>query len=211
MCEYTLQYNHVRQVLGVNGRIFYPSQLLPTIIGAGGLCRLAYIGMSKARAPRDNKPSLARSPTMPKRKSTLPHGRGLLKIFAPQTVRDGTPPREREAEILEDTDLDEDMIGQLAWWRYLVAWLPWLHPATHWFECHKDSDVHAQREQNEKDERRRVSDVESRFDAELNSGPEHSPSKSQGPQRNRATWGSDAAVLEEDKRNLRKSDMPISV
>jgi hypothetical protein len=135
MCENTLNYNHVESVLGRNGRIFFPSQLLPMIIGLCSLVRILYICFERWRSPEDIKPSLADRPVTPTRAATVPKGKSWLRAFAPRSHTDDMAPKTRAS--FEGSDLDVDMVGQPAWWRYLVAWLPWLQAASYWFKEEK--------------------------------------------------------------------------
>jgi hypothetical protein len=148
MCENTLNYNYIEEVLGSNGRIFFPSQLLPMVISLCSLLRILYICFERWRSPEDIKPSLANTPYAPTRAATVPRGKGWLKIFSSRTHADGT--HQEAKEIFEDSDLDPDLVDQPAWWRYLVAWLPWLQAASHWFKEekpeHAESAVAAQRQ-----------------------------------------------------------------
>jgi len=102
------------------------------IIGLCGLLRILYIRFEKWRSPEDIKPSLSDRPTTPTRAATVPRGKGWLRAFAPRTEIEGTAPKAKDT--FEDGDLDIDMIHQPAWWRYFVAWLPWLHAASSWFK-----------------------------------------------------------------------------
>lgn len=130
--EFTLNYNHVASVLGENGRIFFPSQLIPTVIGACSLVRVCYIRWETWRSQNDYRPSLAHTPTSPTVKTTLPFGR-IGKIFAPATQTD-MEARRIEKYPCEDNTLDEGMVGQPLWWRLLVSWLPWLQAASVWWK-----------------------------------------------------------------------------
>lgn len=60
-------------------------------------------------------------------------------MLAPATKpHEGTVPAavaEKKGEHLEDSDLDEEMIGQPLWWRLLVTYLPWLQPVATWWQC----------------------------------------------------------------------------
>jgi len=102
------------------------------VIGLCGLLRILYIRFEKWRSPEDIKPSLGDRPTTPTRAVTVPRGKGWLRAFAPRTETEGTASKAKDT--LEDGDLDVDMIHQPVWWRYLVAWLPWLHAASSWLK-----------------------------------------------------------------------------
>jgi hypothetical protein len=136
MIEVTLNYNHVANVLGENGRIFFPSQLIPMTIGICGFIRVAYLRFEQWRSPVDTKPSLAEDPPMPEKQSTLPKGKTFFRMFSPGTYPGPLTKGDREEElkqVFEDSDLDPDMEGKPAWWRYLVAWLPWLQAVNQWW------------------------------------------------------------------------------
>jgi len=91
------------------------------------------------RSPEDIKPSLADKPITPTRAATTPRGKRWLKVFAPRTRVEGASSIARRT--FEDSDVDLDMLGQPGWWRYLVAWLPWLEAASYWFRKEK-SEYH---------------------------------------------------------------------
>jgi hypothetical protein len=172
MCETTLNYNHVQSVLGRNGRIFFPSQLLPMIIGLCGLVRILYICFERWRSPDDIKPSLADRPVTPTRAATVPRAKSWLRAFAPRSNASNTAPVTREA--FEGSDLDVDMIGQPAWWRYLVAWLPWLQAASYWFKEEKSEHAEKVKGAAQKD------DLESGWSAKANSPQRREFRSSQG-------------------------------
>jgi hypothetical protein len=134
--EMTLNYNHIQSVLGENGRIFFPSQLLPTIIGVCSFSRVSYLLFERWRSPKDTKPSLAVSSETPSRHASMPRG-NILKLFAPAT--DHVPAMTAEGKAatelqFESDDLDPEMAGKSLWWRLLVSYLPWLQAAHIWFK-----------------------------------------------------------------------------
>ncbi len=120
--EFTLIYNHVVSVLGPQGRIYFPSQLIPMIIGAFTLTRLLYKKLEKVRGGIDVDPTVIRVATIDGSPQPMPSRRSILKLFAPPTsqVQPGTN------HVPEDEDIDPQMDGKPAWTRYLVAYLPWL-------------------------------------------------------------------------------------
>jgi hypothetical protein len=181
-CEYTLQYNHIQSVLGENGRIFFPSQLIPFAIGISGLIRVIYLFFESWRS-NDHTPSLGRTPTLPKRAVTIPRGRGLLKILAPATqpqdgASAGSSPHSPKAS-LENTDLDEEMVGQRLWWRLLVTYLPWLHPFQRWL-CVRKQPAEADQDSMPGEQLEKVDSS--------GQDPERGKSSSKG---RRATWGTE--------------------
>ncbi|KAF2103214.1 hypothetical protein NA57DRAFT_72194 [Rhizodiscina lignyota] len=142
-CEFTLNYNHVQSVLGENGRIFFPSQLIPLVIGASSLIRVVYIGLEEWRAPGDHRPSLEEAPTEPRRPNPLPRRRDLFKLFAPTSAdeRASSPITEDGALLhFENSDVDEEMIGKPRWCRYLVSYLPWLQAAIQWWRIRNEPE-----------------------------------------------------------------------
>ncbi|KAK6364035.1 hypothetical protein LTS17_012569 [Exophiala oligosperma] len=137
MIECTLNFNHVKGVLGPGNRIFFPSQLIPMIIGAFSFVRLCYKLLEKWRDP-DDEPSLptdvhtsiltsSQSSETPQqfRKKTR-----LFKLLAPPTDTLVRGPKEATPE---DNDIDDLMRNAPTSLRYLVSWLPWLS-LLHWWK-----------------------------------------------------------------------------
>jgi len=120
--EFTLNYNHVVAVLGPQGRIYFPSQLIPMIIGAFTLTRLLYKKLEYARGGDDVEPTVVREATIDGPPQPMPSRKNMFKLWAPPTshVHPGTN------HMPEDEDVDPRMDGKPAWVRYLVAYLPWL-------------------------------------------------------------------------------------
>jgi hypothetical protein len=181
-CEYTLQYNHIQSVLGENGRIFFPSQLIPFAIGICGLVRVVYLFFESWRS-NDHTPSLGRTPTLPKRMLSVPHGRNIFKILAPATKPHDEGPATaalpKSKASLEDTDLDEEMMGRRLWWRLLVTYLPWLHPFERWLRVRNQSvKERLGAIPGEELEKERVAEVDLEQGESLSDG-------------RRATWGTD--------------------
>jgi hypothetical protein len=135
MIEVTLNYNHVANVLGENGRIFFPSQLIPMTIGICGFIRVGYLRFEQWRDPEGRKPSLEDDEPMPQRQSTIPRGKDIFRMFAPVSPPGVMKMTSEESlpQEFEDSDIDKDMEGQPAWWRYTVAWLPWLNTVKQWW------------------------------------------------------------------------------
>lgn len=141
MIECTLNFNHVKGVLGPGNRIFFPSQLIPMIIGAFSFVRLAYKLLEKWRDP-DDEPSLPRDaytsfltgPQSSEPPQQFPKKTRLFKLFAPTTDTLAHAPKEAPPE---DNDIDDLMRNVPTSLRYLVSWLPWLS-LLHWWK--KDGD-----------------------------------------------------------------------
>ena len=136
MVETTLNYNHIDGVLGRNGRIFFPSQLLPFVIGLCSFVRVVYLRFELFRSPQDIKPSLAVGPQTPTRVPTMPHGKDWLKAFSPGIHHEGGHKPEMK-DNFENSQVDLELMDQPRWWRYLCAWLPWLHASSRWFKHDK--------------------------------------------------------------------------
>ena len=137
LVECTLNFNHVKGVLGPGGRIFFPSQLIPLIIGCFSFLRLMYKVLEKARDPNDE-PSLPMEPRPSRTQQDFPGTKRLFKIFAPPTNSINPPPQSLEDMPPEDTDIDELVQDEPFRLRYLVTWLPWLS-LLHWWNKDKQS------------------------------------------------------------------------
>ncbi len=139
--ECTLNFNHVKGVLGPGNRIFFPSQLIPMIIGAFSFVRLGYKLLEKWRDP-DDEPSLPQDahtsmftdPENSERSQAFPSKSRMFKLFAPPTDTLNHAPKEAPPE---DNDIDDLMRDKPPRLRYLVSWLPWLSLLHRW---KKDAD-----------------------------------------------------------------------
>src|ERR1700761_5925959 len=80
LVECTLNYNHVKEVLGPGKRVFFPSQLIPMIIGAFSFVRLMYKLLEKWRDPNDE-PSLPTAPHESKTQQDFPGAKKFFKMF----------------------------------------------------------------------------------------------------------------------------------
>jgi hypothetical protein len=131
LVECTLNFNHVKEVLGPGNRIFFPSQLIPMIIGSFSFVRLIYKVLERQRDPNDE-PSLPTDPRPSKTQQEFPGTKRLFKIFAPPTNSLNPRPQLPEDMPPEDTDIDELVQDEPIRLRYLVTWLPWLS-LLHWW------------------------------------------------------------------------------
>ncbi|KIW89705.1 uncharacterized protein Z519_09861 [Cladophialophora bantiana CBS 173.52] len=131
LVECTLNFNHVKEVLGPGNRIFFPSQLIPLIIGCFSFVRLGYKVLEKWRDPEDE-PSLPTEPHHSQTHQDFPGPRKLFEVFAPPTKFVSTGPQVPEDIPPEDTDIDELVQGELVRVRYIVTWLPWLSLPHRW-------------------------------------------------------------------------------
>lgn len=119
--EMTLQYNHVKNVLGPGGRIYFPSQLIPMILGGFTFVRLIWkkIAQSRRRNPIDSSIKESSSPAAPQRVST---SKSLMKLMSPPSP----VVKKEETEHFKDKDIDSRMVTAGPGWRMLVSYLPWL-------------------------------------------------------------------------------------
>lgn len=126
--EFILNYNHVVAVLGPGGRIYFPSQLIPMIIGAFTFCRLIYLKFEKIRGS-DVEPTIIEQAPIRGEPQPRPKGKDMLKLFSPpsgssQKATTFTPP--------EDGDIDPRMQHEHKWVRAIIAYLPWLSLLPRW-------------------------------------------------------------------------------
>lgn len=144
MVEMTLNFNHVKNVLGENGRIFFPSQLIPFTIGVAGLLRVMYLSYDDWRNPGNHQASLDRAPTIHHRSSTFPQGKDIFKVFSPANTQTSMGERKGTTDDsmqFESSDLDPEVEGTPIWWRFLISWLPWLQ-ALQWFRTRTEPEPH---------------------------------------------------------------------
>ncbi|OCT50383.1 hypothetical protein CLCR_07054 [Cladophialophora carrionii] len=131
LVECTLNFNHVKAVLGPGNRIFFPSQLIPMIIGCFSFVRLMYKVLEQWRDP-DDEPSLPNDPRLTGTRQEFPGTKRFFKVFAPPTNALNRRPQLPEDMPPEDTDMDELLQGEPIRLRYLVTWLPWLSLLPWW-------------------------------------------------------------------------------
>lgn len=153
LVECTLNFNHVKGVLGPGGRIFFPSQLIPLIIGAFSFLRLGYRVLEKSRDPDDDPSLPANAPTFGVNQE-FPGKRKLFKLFAPPTSAVNPRPQLPQDMPPEDTDIDKLVEDEPVRLRYLVTWLPWLSLLHWWKKDEKRENVHRRTTQLEKGRRR---------------------------------------------------------
>ncbi|KAH8899785.1 hypothetical protein GQ53DRAFT_835835 [Thozetella sp. PMI_491] len=136
--EMTLNYNKMLQVLGWRGHFWFPSQLIPAVIGACGLLRVLYVGFEQWRSPTDAEPSLPRDvPIDPGQGVTMPHGRSAFRLFAARTLANATNVYSSKYDHHDD-EMDPLLEGQAAWLRCLVSYLPWLVLVRWWHLADED-------------------------------------------------------------------------
>jgi hypothetical protein len=130
MVEVTLNWNHVTQVLGPNGNITYPGQLLPAMIGALGFLRILWLlfrrwqfpeaDSSEERQGADQKIGVSRVDPF----DTPQEGLGLLS--SPSNY-----PEDRKVVIGQEQKTSTVRRRPLMM-RYLVAYLPWMSQFDFW-------------------------------------------------------------------------------
>ncbi|OAL20685.1 hypothetical protein AYO22_08694 [Fonsecaea multimorphosa] len=145
LVECTLNFNHVKEVLGPGGRIFFPDQLIPMIIGTFSFLRLGYKVLEKWRDPDDD-PSLPTELKPSKTQQDFPGPKRIFKLFAPPTSSAHPRPQAPEDMPPEDTDIDQIVQDEPIRLRYLVTWLPWLS-LLHWWT---DDEQQQQRQNSHK-------------------------------------------------------------
>lgn len=119
--EMTLNYNHVKAVLGPGGRIYFPSQLIPMILGGFTFTRLVWKKFVQSRQRNSVDPPIEQplSPTPEKGVSTT---RNLMTLMSPPSP----VVKKERAPKFEDKDIDSRMLTAGPGWRMLVSYLPWI-------------------------------------------------------------------------------------
>lgn len=127
--ELAVTWNYVRDVIGPNGNIDYPAQLLPMLIGALGFIRILWLMFKRWRWPEDE----SNEEEEVQQKSAMPPGAppgtpGVgLGLLSPQTPFSDAPTAN------DETDYDDSVTqGRSFATRYLVAYLPWLSQFEFW-------------------------------------------------------------------------------
>jgi hypothetical protein len=129
MVELTLVWNHTTSVLGPNGNISYPAQLLPLMIGALGFIRICWLIFKRWWwSPADdccdeNEPSKEKQGGASRPPNT-PSGLGLL----PPSPSNGDFPNTGAGEYDDTTIVRNRSLVK----RYTVAYLPWLSQFEFW-------------------------------------------------------------------------------
>ena len=119
MVELTLNWNHVENVIGGNGHMSYPAQLLPLIIGILGFVRILYIVYRNYRPHRVDQVAAAEE------------GQALNGLDV--QVEKQTKGETHSCCSEEDPeDFDINVRDRSLTLRYLIAWLPWLSVSELW-------------------------------------------------------------------------------
>jgi hypothetical protein len=130
MVELTLNWNHVTQVLGPNGNITYPAQLLPMMIGALSFLRICWILFKRWHFPE---PDCCDENQIPHQRMVMSREapfdtpqKGLGLLSSPSDHREGTT-------AVVGQEYDTSMVrNRSPFKRYLVGYLPWLSQFDFW-------------------------------------------------------------------------------
>ena len=127
MVELTLRWNHVKDVLGPNGNISYPAQLLPMMIGALSFLRILWLLFQRLRNPSvdsydGNEATQQKVGGSSGASTDNPRaGLGLLH-YSPATNA-----------VIEGEDYDDSLaLNRSPIERYTVAYLPWMSQFEFW-------------------------------------------------------------------------------
>lgn len=112
MVEVTLNMNNVNNVLGPQGGIALPGQLLPMLIGAISLVRLLWIMFNERFRPK------------------MRLGTGEFPTEGAESERPTGPIKTTSG--LSTLSMGHPGIHRPIWQRYLVAWMPWLSRFDFW-------------------------------------------------------------------------------
>lgn len=128
LVEFTLNYNHVKEVLGPDGRIYFPSQLIPMIIGAFTFCRVVYKRINQSIQIHRHEHTPEKDETLFTPIKRIHSGKGVLRFLEPLTY----VARPVKNAVPEDEDIDERMEHEHTWLRILVSIYPWLSLLSRW-------------------------------------------------------------------------------
>lgn len=121
--EMTLNYNHVKAVLGPGGRIYFPSQLIPMILGGFTFTRLAWKKFVQWRQKNSvDPPPIEEQSLSTQQEKSVSTTKNLMKLMSPPNP----VAKKGEAPKFEDKDIDNRMLSAGPGWRMLVSYLPWL-------------------------------------------------------------------------------------
>jgi len=126
--EFTLNYNHVKSVLGgPNSQLHLPTQLIPFLLGVFGFLRVVWLKIKEMRdfdekdafhaPPSRRSSSSRRQPPRP-----LSGGASLFQLFSPALVT--YKPKQYSEDEAEEAQ--SGLMRRSIFIRYLVAWMPWL-------------------------------------------------------------------------------------
>jgi hypothetical protein len=143
--ELTIIWNHVLGVIGPNGKISYPAQLLPLLIGTLGFLRICWLLFQKWLNPE---PDCCDENEVPPEKLNKSNGAppatpgvGLGLLSSPSAGSERPA-----AGTGEDSDQSITRHRRLAI-RYLVAYLPWLSQFQFWKNPKGDKNLQSSPEE----------------------------------------------------------------
>lgn len=133
MVELTLNWNHVTQVLGPNGNITYPAQLLPMMIGALSFARICWLLFKRWHFPEPDCCEENEHQVPQQQKTAIPP----QPTF--ETFKEVVSPLSSSFTQVESTNADVGKEQDTSLMRtrgpvkrYLVAYLPWLSQFDSW-------------------------------------------------------------------------------
>jgi hypothetical protein len=137
MVELTLNWNRVANVVGPNGQIAFPAQLLPLLIGAFSLIRIIFLLFWEIYEPEDKEqgetatapPADAAGNLSAANEARAAHQGLDLKET---TVSSPTSYSKATTVIGHDQNHNPVPIRRSLFERYMVAWLPWLSQFPFW-------------------------------------------------------------------------------
>lgn len=118
--EMTLNYNHVKSVLGPGGRIYFPSQLIPMILGGFTFVRLMWKKIVESRSQSPVTKS-AQDLSSAEPAEDISTSKSLMKLMTPPSP----VPKTEKARNFQNADIDPRMRDTSLGWRLLVSYLPW--------------------------------------------------------------------------------------
>ena len=130
MVEMTLIWNHVTQVLGPNGNISYPAQLLPMLIGVLGFLRVCWLLFKRWWYPEeDNCDENEAAPEKQDGSSRAPPDTSQvgLGLLTSPTAYSPSPTAVNGQDYYNGNERRRSLVK-----RYLVAYLPWLSQSDFW-------------------------------------------------------------------------------
>ena len=131
MVELTVQWNHVLDVLGPNGNISYPGQLIPLMIGSLSFVRILWLLYQKWRNPTEDR--CAENEATQQKRSGAAGG----STDTPQVglgLRAGPSPYSLATNAVIEGDNYDDSVARnrSIMLRYTVAYVPWLSQFELW-------------------------------------------------------------------------------
>jgi hypothetical protein len=130
MVELTLNWNHVTQVLGPNGNITYPAQLLPLMIGALSFLRICWVLFKRWQFPEQDccdESQVGQQRTGMSRRAPFTTPQVGLGLLSPPSAH------LKDTYTIVGQEYNTSMIrNKSSVKRYLVAYLPWVSQFDFW-------------------------------------------------------------------------------